>query len=203
MLKFAPRSKKPLFRRLRHGIGKLWFNVVSLNDTPHAIALGVALGTFVAYLPIVGIQMVLSAAVAWMIRANVAASLAPAWITNPVSIVPIFFGLYILGGIFTGDAMSYGEMASLVKQINEAGITSFDGISQTIDLMGQVWWPMMIGGTIVGSLNALLFYWLTKLFVRRYQARRAARKAQWVLKVAEIAKAAEEEVAQQHRDERA
>ena len=175
----APKTRKSWWRRIRHVAARTWFNVVSLNDSPHSIALGVAIGTFIAYLPIVGIQMVLSAFAAWILRANVAASLAPAWITNPVTIVPIFFGLYVLGGFFTGDAMTYAEMESIVEAINAAGIGTWDGIKQTCSLMAHVWVPMAIGGTIIGGLNAALFYWLTLVFVRRYQRMRAQRRAHW------------------------
>ena len=46
-----------------------------IQDSPHRIAWGVAIGTVVAYLPIVGIQMVIGAIICYIMRANVLASI--------------------------------------------------------------------------------------------------------------------------------
>ena len=112
--------------------------IIVIQDTPHRIAWGVAIGTFVAYLPIVGIQMLIGAFVCWLFRANVIASLPMAWITNPVTIVPIYYGLFVLGGVFTGDEMSYEQMKVLISQINDAFRVIYRLVVAVWKVLGQL-----------------------------------------------------------------
>lgn len=174
-----PNTRKSILRRFGHRVYRLCRSIVVIQDSPHRIAWGVAIGTFVAYLPIVGIQMIVGAIMCKLMRANILASIPMAWITNPLTIVPIYFGLFLLGGLATGDTMTYTEMQTLIKQINEAGIWTMDGISQTIDLIGRIFLPLMIGGVVVGVINGVLFYMLTLKAVAAYQRRRSRRRLTW------------------------
>jgi uncharacterized protein (DUF2062 family) len=56
----------------------------------------VALGLFVMYLPPVG-QMVIAAAAAIALRVNLPISLAMVWITNPITMPPMYYFAYRLG----------------------------------------------------------------------------------------------------------
>ena len=175
----VPNSKKSRIRKFKHGLTRGIRGVLALNDSPHRIAWGVAIGTFVAYLPIVGIQMIVGAVICYCMRANVLASIPMAWITNPVTIVPIYFLLYLLGGVFTGDSMTYTDMEALVGQINEAGIFTKEGFNRTTDLILSIFWPMLIGGVIVGVINGVLFYFLTLKLVAKFQLRRLQKRLLW------------------------
>lgn len=175
----APRTQKPLIRRLLHAGSRAIRGILAIKDTPHRISWGVAIGTFVAYLPIVGIQMLIGAAICKLCKANVLASLPLAWITNPLTIAPIYFGLFLLGGVFTGDTMTYTDMIALIEEINKAGIFSMDGLSTTVGLFANIFWPIFIGGVIVGIVNGALFYYLTLKLITAYQKKRAERKSKW------------------------
>lgn len=55
------------------------------------------MGTFVAFTPTMGVQMVIAGVAALLLRVNIPASLAACWITNPLS-APVIYGLeYQLG----------------------------------------------------------------------------------------------------------
>ncbi len=151
-----------------------WRRVLTLDDSPHSIALGVFIGTFVAYQPIVGFQMIVGAIVCKLIRANVIASLPLAWITNPVTIVPIYYGTYKLGVVFTGGDLSYEDMQALWGGIGELGL--LDGIVEGTRMLLGVMWPMVVGGAIIGIVNGAIFYVLVKRFVTAYQARSIHRR---------------------------
>ena len=54
------------------------------------------LGFFFAFIP-VPFQMVLAAAAAIILRVNLPISVALVWITNPLTMPPIFYGSYLVG----------------------------------------------------------------------------------------------------------
>ena len=64
--------------------------VLRLDDTPHRIALGVAIGFFVTWTPTIGIQMILVVALATLLKANKLVGVPFVWISNPFTIVPIY-----------------------------------------------------------------------------------------------------------------
>jgi hypothetical protein len=60
------------------------------------VATGLAIGLFFAMMPM-PFQMVPTALLAMRARANIPFSLAACWITNPITMGPVFFGQYQLG----------------------------------------------------------------------------------------------------------
>ena len=72
--------------------------IFTINDTPHSIALGVALGVFVALTPTMGAQMLIILVVGTLIKANRIIGVLLVWISNPVTIIPMYYGYYWLGG---------------------------------------------------------------------------------------------------------
>lgn len=143
--------------------------LVQLDDTPHNIALGVALGTIVAYQPIVGIQMVVGALVCRLFGANVLASVPMAWITNPLTIVPVYYCTYKVGVLFTGGEKTYDDIKGTFSAIGELGF--WRGIVEGYYLLLDLLWPMVVGGALVGVANAGLFYILVLRYLKRRRAR--------------------------------
>ena len=112
------KSKHP--RRHWHPFRRMWRAIVSLHGEPEDIALGAAIGVFIAFTPTVGFQMILGAFVATVFRANRPAAMIPAWITNPVTIPPIYAFTYWLGSFFHGDTPAsevYTQLGGIVKAL--------------------------------------------------------------------------------------
>ena len=82
---------KNIWRSARRFIFK---RILHADDTPHRIALGVAISTFVGFSPIMGMQTVVSIALAALFRANKAVCLPFVWITNPVTFVPVYWSCW-------------------------------------------------------------------------------------------------------------
>ncbi|MDX1608785.1 MAG: DUF2062 domain-containing protein [Halofilum sp. (in: g-proteobacteria)] len=61
------------------------------------IARGVAVGLFVALTPTVGFQTLLMLAFCALLRGNFLAAFAVSWISNPLTLAPLYFGYYLLG----------------------------------------------------------------------------------------------------------
>ena len=57
--------------------------VLHVPDTPHRIALGVAIGIFVAWTPTIRFQMVLTVVLAWLLGANKSVGVPFVWISCP------------------------------------------------------------------------------------------------------------------------
>lgn len=61
------------------------------------LARGIAVGLFVALTPTVGLQTLLMLLFCALLRGNFLAAFAVSWISNPVTLAPLYFGYYLLG----------------------------------------------------------------------------------------------------------
>ncbi|TVR12889.1 MAG: DUF2062 domain-containing protein [Planctomycetota bacterium] len=159
-------------------------SLLIINDTPERVARGVAIGTFITFQPLVGIQMALGAGLALITRSNIAATIPPAWITNPVTIIPIYLFLHWLGNLFVrGPALRWEQLKAALAAVNhirsELGIWASMRFAAN-EFMTTIIWPMAIGGIIIGLLSGAIMYWLTLTAVRAYQQRKLLRRLEWV-----------------------
>jgi len=86
-----------MFQSTRDNVRKFIFWLMMLNDTPHSIAMGVAVGFFVAMTPTLGMQMLIVAFLSMFIRCNRTAGCATVWLTNPLTALPVYFANYLAG----------------------------------------------------------------------------------------------------------
>ena len=84
--------------RLKRVIKKL----ARSHNSSHDLATGVAIGFFVGMLPIMGIQMIVAAAIAAIFRVSKIAAVLPVWVSNPLTFIPLYGFNYWLGHILTG-----------------------------------------------------------------------------------------------------
>lgn len=154
---------------------------LSRNGSAEAIAGGLAIGTFIAFTPTFGIQILLAYMVATLCRASRAAAIVPVWITNPLSLAAIYASTYRIGLLFV-DGPSVGHVRRQLTQL----VLRWDAYD-TFDLparfraaaaMGvEVFIPMLIGGVLVGAVGAGVVYPLSLWTVRRLRAQRDSRRA--------------------------
>ena len=76
--------------------------LLKLRQSPHELALGFAIGIFVGFLPIMGIQTPVAVSIAIFFRASKIASAIAVWISNPITFIPFYyfnfeFGKWLLG----------------------------------------------------------------------------------------------------------
>lgn len=146
---------------------------------PKEIAGGMALGLFIALLPIMGLQMPVAVAVAELLRrlahihlSRIAAA-AGVWLTNPVTAAPIYGLCYVIGRPFARLLLP----ASQERAGAEAASLELEALSFTGPGALEVILGLIIGGVVLGVPAAWLGYRLTYNMVARYHERRQLRRA--------------------------
>jgi hypothetical protein len=177
------------WRKLKRFIS---LRVLHANDPPHALALGLAIGVFVAMTPTIGAQMVIAAAIAASFRANKILAMAAVWISNPVTMLQIYYVNWRIGQYFVETDMVGGEPA-VQPQITKI-IESIGGMSNLFfHLLDKAFWSevlrlvwalgieLWIGSFLVGLVCALPSYaiarWIITAYRRRVPRPRFRRKA--------------------------
>jgi uncharacterized protein (DUF2062 family) len=119
----------------------------------HSFAKAGFIGMFCMMLPI-PFQMVFSSAFAYYLRANIPLATALAWITNPLTMWPIWYGGYLFGTWFFGtpDLFQASEHITIGSQIwfNE--------------VFPLIWKPFFLGNIILGSLFGTVTYLIIGYF---------------------------------------
>ncbi len=156
--------------------------VLHANDTPHRIALGVGLATFIGFTPTMGLQTAIALGLAALFRANKAVCIPVVWVTNPLTFVPIYGACWWLGAmILPGSAGSAGQAAVIdkLKALDNQGgffahIFSADFWYGIFQLMLELGAELWLGCIIVGTVGGLLMYFLTRWGVTTYRVKHEA-----------------------------
>lgn len=136
---------------------KLWH----LNR--RSIALGLAIGLFIGFMPILG-QMFVAAAMAIVVRVNLPITVMAVWVTNPITIAPIYFFSYQLGAYILELPVS-----------DQAFTMSWDWF--VTEFVG-IWQPLLLGCFLLGTAAALLAILLVRLCWRIIVLRSWAKRRQ-------------------------
>ena len=156
--------------------------VLHANDPPHALALGLAIGVFVAMTPTIGAQMVIAAAIAASFRANKVLAMAAVWISNPATMLQIYYVNWRIGRHFVEAGMVDDESA-VQAQITRI-IESIGGMSNLFfHLLDKAFWSevlrlvwalgieLWIGSFLVGLICALPSYLIARWTITAYRRR--------------------------------
>lgn len=100
-------------------------------------------GLFCAFLPI-PFQMIVAAVLAVLVRSNLPISVGLVWITNPLTIPPIFYFAYLVGDFIIGQPGQTIEFEMTMEWLQES--------------MSIIWWPLLFGSIICGTFFGILGY---------------------------------------------
>ena len=170
-----PRRNRNLLIRLRPVLR--W--VIRLRSSPKAIAGGLAIGTFLAFTPTVGVQLVLAVVIATFLNFNRPAAMIPVWITNPITVAPIYTFNYWLGSKFC-DGPPLSEVSSLFIDIGKTmARLEFWNIKEqfmAILHMGkETLIPLVVGSLAVGIVAGGFVYIFSMKLLSIFFSRRAQR----------------------------
>lgn len=148
--------------------------MLMLDDSSHRIALGAAIGIFIAMTPTVGIQMLIVLALAvvtrpWF-RFNKVAALLMVYVSNPLTVVPIYWFNYKLGSLFFQGGISRGEFETIFQ---------YEGLKEWwtsfTKLFVEVGVPLVAGSLVMATCCGLATYPIMLRVIRNL--RRAERQA--------------------------
>ncbi|MBI1368923.1 MAG: DUF2062 domain-containing protein [Planctomycetes bacterium] len=144
-------------------------NLLHADDPPERLARGVAIGLFVAFTPTIGFQMGLVLFLAWLFRANKLIGLPMVWISNPVTLVPIYYPCYKLGVMLTRMTPVNAKWWSDLAHPPEGWWNTVDFYwTQMVDVAV----PMWVGCVVVGLLFALPSYIIVHRTICYYRIKR-------------------------------
>lgn len=131
--------------------------VLQLDDTHHSIALGSAIGMWIGLTPTVGFQMLLvvfvSVLTAPFFRFNRIAAIVAVYVSNPITMVPLYYFLYKVGAWFVGGDVTRDDFAAMVEY------KDFAGWWQTVvSLVIDLGYPLLVGTLIVATVGGVLTY---------------------------------------------
>lgn len=122
-----------------------------------SISRAVPIGVFLSFMPLPG-QMLLAAWAAMYFRANLPLSVVLVWISNPLTMGPIYYFCYRLGAWILNTPTYSGEITW--------------SLSWLINCIGKIGGPLFLGCFIIGILSALIGYLITTLAWRHHVAKR-------------------------------
>lgn len=110
-----------------------------------------AVGLFCAFIPI-PFQMVLAIAGALIFRVNLPISVALVWLTNPITIPPIFYFSYLVGAWILDTPVMEIEFALTIEWLT-TGLTA-------------IWQPFLLGCFVCGIAAALAGFLIVRILWR-------------------------------------
>ncbi|WP_126454846.1 DUF2062 domain-containing protein [Sulfuriflexus mobilis] len=124
-------------------------NLFHLNR--RSVAGAFAVGLFFAWVP-VPFQMVFAAALAIFLRVNLPVSVALVWVSNPLTMPPLFYFAYLLGTWILGipETKFHFEL-------------SFEWLGSGLHI---IWQPFLLGCFVMGVVSSFLGYVSIRLLWR-------------------------------------
>lgn len=111
-----------------------------------------AVGLFFAFIP-VPFQMVLAAAGAILFRVNMPISVALVWLTNPLTMPPIFYGSYLVGTLILNQPGQHFVFEA-----------SWEWFLQSIETIGPAF---LLGSLVCASIASIIAYFGIDIIWRR------------------------------------
>lgn len=128
-------------------IKDLFHRIIQSDSTTRDVADGLGIGMFIAFLPIVGIQMYVAFFFTWLFRKNRLVAVLAVWVTNPFTIVPIYLFNYKMGGLIYRSDVSYEQLATALDSWDAGSLADL-----SVDLLVTLW----LGSAMVGLVAAVV-----------------------------------------------
>jgi hypothetical protein len=156
--RYLPKHREIRDHRHLRWMGKLLHDPYLFHLNRRSVAGAVAIGLFMAFVP-VPFQMVLAALASILLRVNVPIAVVMVWVTNPLTMAPIYFFAYKVGTWILGTPVH----------------KSLADLTYLAWLGGELkagWRPFLLGCLVCGTVSGLLGLGLVRLFWRMHILRR-------------------------------
>ena len=139
----------------------LYLKIKSLKGDPHYVAMGMAVGVFVAVTPTIPFHTVIALILAFALKASKPAAVIGVWFSNPITIPPLYYGSYKVGMLLLDRNFIPDPGVQSLQEMLKHGL--------------DITFAMILGGALLGILPAIGAYFLTRQFFRKLRARKARR----------------------------
>lgn len=141
--KLAPGTEKIKGHRILRFLGNRLHDPALWHFNRRSVAGAFGIGLFTAFLPIPG-QMLVAALLAILVEVNLPLSVLLVWVTNPLTMAPVFYAAYRLGAwLLDRPPLAVGEPR---------------GLAWFADSVSQIWQPLLVGGVTLGVASGLAGY---------------------------------------------
>ena len=138
-------SHMSYFEKLKNYI----INLSRKGLTPHEIAVGMAVGILIAFVPVIGTHTILALGLASLLRLSPLVVILGTQISNPITYP---FQLFISAEV--GNLLLRGHFLKI-------------SFSRNINLFSHYLWPIIVGSVVLGVLFSGAAYVLIKYFIKR------------------------------------
>ena len=132
--------------------------ILKVHETPHRIAIAFALGVFMGISPLLGLHTIGAFFLAWLLKLNRLVAVVGVYVTNPWTIVPIYSFCIWVGARLTG-------LERIIPAVEWDDVSLMVFMSELKHLII----PFLLGTIIVGSLSAIISYFIIRWAVVRYR----------------------------------
>lgn len=137
-------------------------NLFNLEEPPERTALAFAVGTFIAFSPLLGLHMILAGFLLLVGRLNKVALMAGVFIGNPWTLAPIILASWAIGRLIIGSPPVE------LPEVTVRGFAS-SGFWKMLALQWRQLLPFALGGMILALISSLISYPLMLFSLRAYR----------------------------------
>ncbi|MBQ0783164.1 MAG: DUF2062 domain-containing protein [Amphritea sp.] len=147
--KYMPDEQKLKSNRYLSWLGSYIHDPNLWHLTRKSVSKAFFVGLFCAFLPLPS-QMLIAAVVALFIRSNLPISISLVWVTNPLTIPPMFYFAYWIGTLMVGGDVQQVEFVMSIEWLTEE--------------LSHIWLPLLVGSLVCGIVSGALGYFLMQGF---------------------------------------
>jgi len=180
---FQRRQKISIFQRIRQffwpsagwqrSTRYVFHRVARIPGSAYSLAAGFACGAAISFTPFIGLHFILSAILAYIMRANIIASAIGTVVGNPWTFPFIWVAVFNVGNwIVDSDDVSAGEvdfLHVLTESMEAMHRLDFEYLLET---SAPVMVPMLVGCVPVAIFVWILFFMPLRPMISKYQAAR-------------------------------
>lgn len=164
----------------------LEYRVLHIDDTPHKVALGVALGLFIGWTPLIGVHIFLAIFFSVLLRANKFAALVSIWVSNVFTYLVIFYPSYLFGRFLFNLFGSHNPLThkQILDSLNRlfapqnmiSGFYTKEYWSHLWFLLKSVGPELWVGCVTVGGFVAIVSYFVCLRIIKAHRAKNPHRR---------------------------
>jgi len=148
--------------RWKRAIRLFYLRILRLKGQPGEVAGGMAIGVFIGMTPTVPLHTFLAVLIAFLLGKSKLAAALGVWISNPFLLPFVYLLDYEVGRIITGT----NPPSFMVSDFS---------IHNLIELGWDIFYPLFVGGLVMGLVMAIPSYFVTKRIIILYRERRRRR----------------------------